>query len=93
MTSKRWLDEHLKWDLAENSGIKTLRLPSNQVWLPDTYIYNSANKDGVQGSIVGPYIMLSNDGLIKFPVPMKLKSTCEVDITYFPFDEQVCSIK
>ena len=90
---QRWIDQHLKWDLEEHATIRTLRVPSNRVWLPDTYIYNSASKDGSQGAIMGPYVMLSNDGMIKFPVPMKLKSNCEVDITYFPFDSQICYIK
>mgnify|MGYP001810434124 CR=1 FL=1 len=90
---QRWHDQHLKWDLAEHADIRTLRIPSQRVWLPDTYIYNSASKDGVQGAILGPYVMLGNDGLVTFPVPMKLKSNCEVDITYFPFDEQICYIK
>lgn len=69
-------------------------MPSNKVWLPDTYIYNSASTmDSVQGTVNGPYVMVNNEGLVKFPVPMKLKSNCEVDIAYFPFDQQICYIK
>jgi hypothetical protein len=90
---QKWIDQHLMWDLEDHASIRTLRVPSNRVWLPDTYIYNSASKEGSQGQIHGPYVMLSNDGAIKFPVPMKLKSNCEVEITYFPFDEQICYIK
>ena len=75
-------------------GIHSLRMPSSKVWLPDTYIYNVASsQDGIYGTINAPYAMLRHDGLVKYPVPMKLKSNCEVDITYFPFDQQVCYIK
>lgn len=91
---KQWYDEHLKWDLQEFKGIHSLRMPSPKVWLPDTYIYNVASsQDGTYGTINAPYVMLRHDGLVKYPVPMKLKSNCEVDITYFPFDQQVCYIK
>lgn len=69
-------------------------MPSNKIWLPDTYIYNSAStQDSLQGTITGPYVMVNSDGIVRFPVPMKLKSNCEVDIAYFPFDQQICYIK
>lgn len=68
-------------------------MPTSKIWLPDTYIYNSASLDNSQGSITGPYAMVYNDGMVKFPVPMKLKSNCEVDISYFPFDQQICYLK
>ncbi|CAF0974215.1 unnamed protein product [Brachionus calyciflorus] len=90
---QQWFDEFLKWNSSEYSGITSLRMPTNRIWLPDTYIYNSASLDNSQGSITGPYAMVNNNGLVKFPVPMKLKSNCEVDIAYFPFDEQICYLK
>jgi hypothetical protein len=82
------------WNPENYSGIRSLRMPSNRIWLPDTFIYNSASsQEGTQTTINGPYAMLRYDGLVKFPVPMKLKSNCEVDIAYFPFDQQICYIK
>ena len=91
---KQWLDEFLRWKPENFSNIRTLRMPSGRLWLPDTFIYNNAgNQDGVQTTINGPYAMIRFDGLVKYPVPMKLRSNCEVDITYFPFDHQICYIK
>jgi len=37
--------------------------------------------------------MVSYDGNIFWPIPTKLKSSCKVDVTYFPFDEQRCYMK
>ena len=37
--------------------------------------------------------MIHHTGLVKYPVPIKLKSNCEVDIAFFPFDQQICYIK
>ena len=37
--------------------------------------------------------MVSSDGSVFWSPPARLISSCTVDITYFPFDEQVCSLK
>ena len=37
--------------------------------------------------------MVGFDGNVFWPVPTKLQSTCKVDVTYFPFDEQECKLK
>lgn len=37
--------------------------------------------------------MVSNTGHVFWPPIVKLRSTCSLDITYFPFDDQVCKMK
>ena len=37
--------------------------------------------------------MITHEGSVFWPVPTKLLSSCKVDVTYFPFDEQACSLK
>lgn len=37
--------------------------------------------------------MVSNDGTVFWPPPAKLRSSCKIDITYFPFDDQMCKMK
>lgn len=37
--------------------------------------------------------MITHSGNVFWPVPTKLLSTCKVDVTYFPFDEQFCVLK
>ena len=37
--------------------------------------------------------MITFEGNIFWPVPTKLQSTCKVDVTYFPFDDQKCKLK
>ena len=37
--------------------------------------------------------MVRYDGNIFWPVPTKLQSSCKVDVTYFPFDDQSCRMK
>ena len=37
--------------------------------------------------------MVYEDGTIFWSPPSKLRSSCKVDITYFPFDRQKCALK
>ncbi len=37
--------------------------------------------------------MVNHTGGVLFPVLMKLRTTCKVNIQYFPFDRQVCGLK
>lgn len=37
--------------------------------------------------------MVSNTGNVFWPPPAKLRSSCKIDITYFPFDDQKCKMK
>ena len=37
--------------------------------------------------------MVSHDGNVFWPPPAKLRSSCKIDITYFPFDDQKCMMK
>jgi len=38
-------------------------------------------------------VMVRHDGNVFWPPPAKLRSSCKIDITYFPFDDQCCSMK
>ena len=35
-----WKDEHLKWKESDYDGISVLRLPPEDIWKPDLYLYN-----------------------------------------------------
>ncbi|KAK7491760.1 hypothetical protein BaRGS_00017016 [Batillaria attramentaria] len=37
--------------------------------------------------------MVSHDGNVFWPPIVKFHSTCQIDITFFPFDDQVCTMK
>ncbi|KAL4229438.1 Neuronal acetylcholine receptor subunit alpha-7 [Mactra antiquata] len=88
----QWLDESLYWDPDEYNNIKSIRIPASNVWLPDTFIYNNAD-GGSTGFMKGTYVLVNYNGSVLWPVPVKLKSSCKVDITYFPFDDQMCFLR
>lgn len=37
--------------------------------------------------------MVEYDGVVFWPPPTKFRSTCLIDVTYFPFDDQKCILK
>ena len=37
--------------------------------------------------------MVHNTGHVFWPPIVRLRSTCSIDITYFPFDDQICTLK
>ena len=37
---QEWSDYKLQWDPDEYGGVKTLHVPSENIWLPDIVLYN-----------------------------------------------------
>ncbi|GAB5570274.1 neuronal acetylcholine receptor subunit alpha-6 isoform X3 [Prionailurus iriomotensis] len=86
-----WNDYKLRWDPMEYDGIETLRVPADKIWKPDIVLYNNAVGDfQVEGKTKA---LLKYDGMITWTPPAIFKSSCPMDITFFPFDHQNCSLK
>ncbi|NXO01670.1 ACH10 protein, partial [Rhinopomastus cyanomelas] len=85
-----WLDAHLRWDKEVYGGIDSLRIPSSFVWRPDIILYNNA--DDRFGSSMETNVVLSSDGRILWDSPAITRSSCRVDVSYFPFDGQRCRL-
>ncbi|XP_074650363.1 neuronal acetylcholine receptor subunit alpha-10-like [Tubulanus polymorphus] len=88
---QEWIDERLKWDPADYNGLRVLRVPCNKIWLPDIVLYNSA--DDFTNGYMQSKAMVTSEGNVFWPPPAKLRSSCKIDITYFPFDDQKCKMK
>ncbi|XP_051558328.1 neuronal acetylcholine receptor subunit alpha-6 [Myxocyprinus asiaticus] len=86
-----WNDYKLKWSPAEFDGIEFIRVPSNKIWRPDIVLYNNAVGDFLVEDKTKA--LLKYDGTITWVPPAIFKSSCPMDITYFPFDYQNCSMK
>ncbi|XP_042221624.1 neuronal acetylcholine receptor subunit alpha-10-like [Homarus americanus] len=88
---QEWVDELLRWDKNEYNGLETIRLPCEKIWLPDIVLYNNAD-DYTRGYMQSK-AMVGYEGKVFWPPPTKFRSTCPVDVTYFPFDDQTCILK
>ncbi|KAM9375543.1 neuronal acetylcholine receptor subunit alpha-3-like [Pholidichthys leucotaenia] len=86
-----WNDYKLRWTPIEFDGIEFIRVPSNKIWRPDIVLYNNAVGDFLVEDKTKA--LLKFDGTITWVPPAIFKSSCPMDITYFPFDYQNCSMK
>ncbi|CAD6184307.1 unnamed protein product [Caenorhabditis auriculariae] len=88
---QEWNDELLRWKPEEFGGIETIRIPCDLIWLPDIVLYNNA--DDYTAGYMRSRAMVLFTGTVFWPPPTQLRSTCKVDVSLFPFDEQKCSLK
>ncbi|CAL1283241.1 unnamed protein product [Larinioides sclopetarius] len=87
----QWVDVNLRWNASDYGGVADLRIPPWRIWKPDVLMYNSADEkfDGTYHTNV---VVRSNGSCTYIP-PGIFKSTCKIDITWFPFDDQRCKMK
>ncbi|CAJ0609621.1 unnamed protein product [Cylicocyclus nassatus] len=88
-----WIDYRLSWDRLKYENVTSVRFAGgeNQIWRPDVLLYNSANEDF--DSTFKSNEVVYNTGEINWVPPGILRASCKMDITYFPFDEQICYLK
>ncbi|KAF0770456.1 acetylcholine receptor subunit alpha-type acr-16-like isoform X4 [Aphis craccivora] len=91
LLNNEWVDYNMRWNISEYGGVKDLRLNPNRLWKPDILMYNSADEkfDGTYQTNV----VVRHNGTCLYVPPGIFKSTCKIDITWFPFDDQNCLMK
>lgn len=85
-----WKDYQLKWEPALYGGIDVLRLPPDKVWRPDIVLFNNA--DGNYEARYKSNVLIYHDSRVEWIPPAIFQSTCRIDVTYFPFDQQRCEM-
>ncbi|XP_004563946.2 acetylcholine receptor subunit epsilon isoform X1 [Maylandia zebra] len=86
----QWNDYRLAWNASQYYGIEVIRVPCKTVWLPDIVLEN--NIDGKFDVAYYANVLISSDGGIYWLPPAIYRSTCAIEITYFPFDYQNCTL-
>lgn len=87
----RWNDSLLQWDPSEYGNVTEIRLFPQVIWTPDIQLYNFADERIVEHRIARVVVQSTGETLW---VPQALfKSACQVGITFFPFDTQVCTLE
>uniref|UniRef100_H2YDT4 Uncharacterized protein n=1 Tax=Ciona savignyi TaxID=51511 RepID=H2YDT4_CIOSA len=88
---QEWNDNKLRWRPEDYGGVKYLRVPSEFIWKPDIVLYNTAvGKFQVDQNTKA---LLRYNGDVSWMPPAIFKSSCSIDVTYFPFDTQNCTMK
>ncbi|XP_053318903.1 neuronal acetylcholine receptor subunit beta-4 [Spea bombifrons] len=89
--NQEWVDYRLTWNPKAYDGIKKLRIPSKQIWLPDIVLYNNA--DGTYEVSLFSNVIVQSNGSIAWLPPAIYKSACKIEVKHFPFDQQNCTLK
>ncbi|CAJ0580936.1 unnamed protein product, partial [Mesorhabditis spiculigera] len=86
-----WIDYKMKWDPNEYGGIKDVQLPPNTLWKPDILLFNSADEHF--DALFPVNFVVDHEGRVLLAPPSIVKISCNVDLTHFPFDDQICYLK
>uniref|UniRef100_A0A3Q1JHY7 Uncharacterized protein n=1 Tax=Anabas testudineus TaxID=64144 RepID=A0A3Q1JHY7_ANATE len=86
-----WYDYRLSWNQTEFDGIEVLRLPSSMLWLPEIVLEN--NNDAQFQVAYYCNVLVYADGLCYWLPPAIFCSSCSINVNYFPFDWQNCTLK
>ncbi|XP_071345580.1 neuronal acetylcholine receptor subunit alpha-7-like [Trachinotus anak] len=86
-----WKDYYLQWNESDYPGVLNVRFPDHLIWKPDILLYNSA--DERFDATFHTNILVDNTGHCSYIPPGIFKSTCYIDVRWFPFDVQRCDLK
>ncbi|XP_029935784.1 acetylcholine receptor subunit delta [Myripristis murdjan] len=86
-----WSDYRLQWNASDFDGIEMLRLPSSMVWLPEIVLEN--NNDAQFQVAYYSNVLVDPTGLCYWLPPAIFRSSCSINVNFFPFDWQNCTLK
>ncbi|XP_033964644.1 acetylcholine receptor subunit delta [Pseudochaenichthys georgianus] len=86
-----WVDFRLAWNETEFDDIKELRLPSKMLWLPEIVLEN--NNDAQFEVAYYSNVVVYSNGVCYWLPPAIFRSSCSINVNYFPFDWQNCTLK
>ncbi|KAL8176981.1 UNVERIFIED_CONTAM: hypothetical protein K2H54_040578 [Gekko kuhli] len=88
--TQEWQDYRLDFDSKDFGGVGVLQVPADKVWLPDIVLEN--NIDGQFEVAYFSNVLINPGGNITWLPPAIFRSTCAIEVTFFPFDWQNCSL-
>ncbi|XP_067844600.1 neuronal acetylcholine receptor subunit alpha-2-like [Heptranchias perlo] len=88
---QEWYDYKLTWDPVEFDNVTSIRVPSEMIWIPDIVLYNNADGEFAVTHMTKAHLF--SVGRVQWVPPAIYKSSCSIDVTFFPFDQQNCKMK
>lgn len=85
-----WYDEHLTWNPEDYEGIDKLLMYSYEIWTPDIRSYDFTHRwdNGIDQLTMTVF----KDGFVSWWPTSVFRSHCDIDLSNFPFDTQVCTL-
>uniref|UniRef100_A0ABM5F9Z6 Neuronal acetylcholine receptor subunit alpha-2 isoform X1 n=2 Tax=Pogona vitticeps TaxID=103695 RepID=A0ABM5F9Z6_9SAUR len=88
---QEWNDYKLQWNPLDFDNVTSIRVPSEMIWIPDIVLYNNADGEFAVTHMTKAHLF--SNGSVKWVPPAIYKSSCSIDVTFFPFDQQNCKMK
>ncbi|XP_052820522.1 neuronal acetylcholine receptor subunit alpha-2-like [Mya arenaria] len=88
----RWTDEQMVWRPKFYKYINTVKFASADIWTPNIVIQKSFHGHGDVGNPKTDVLMVSWNGIVQWVPESTYSVVCDVDIQYFPFDDQTCTV-
>ncbi|KAI7791416.1 putative 5-hydroxytryptamine receptor 3A-like [Triplophysa rosa] len=82
-----WNIEGLSWDPVE-CGTDRISLPRQSLWMPDVVINEFMDENRAPDTY---YLYVTNTGIAMDDLPIRVTSSCNLNIYTFPFDIQNCT--
>uniref|UniRef100_A0A1I7X706 Neur_chan_LBD domain-containing protein n=1 Tax=Heterorhabditis bacteriophora TaxID=37862 RepID=A0A1I7X706_HETBA len=86
----KWHDFQMQWEPKDYDGITQIRVAPDKIWLPDIVLFNNA--DGNYEVSFMCNALIHHSGEVLWVPPAIYKSSCIIDVEFFPFDDQRCSL-
>ncbi|XP_035666635.1 neuronal acetylcholine receptor subunit alpha-10-like [Branchiostoma floridae] len=87
-----WTDELLQWNTSQYDGLTTTTFHSSEVWRPDIFLINNIGQ-GSGNLLPVTDVSVSSEGRVAWRQPSLFSSSCKVDVSQFPYDEQTCILE
>ncbi|XP_052081207.1 neuronal acetylcholine receptor subunit alpha-3-like [Mytilus californianus] len=87
-----WNDSRLAWKKSSYGNVEYIYVPEDVVWHPELIVQNSVlelrKNLGAEKTVRIQY-----DGEVRWEPPAVLSTSCDMDVTFFPYDSQTCDIE
>lgn len=93
--TQKWNNPYLRWNPSTYDNIREILVDPKEVWVPDIVLENNADDEVVQAGHLEKFrswVLVSSDGKNTWLSPATFKSTCKLNVQFFPFDKQKCSM-
>ncbi|PVD26939.1 hypothetical protein C0Q70_12087 [Pomacea canaliculata] len=91
MLKMTWVDEYLSWDPTNYSNINSILVKQSSIWLPDIVVGNTVTTQTYLG-YDNLQVRVWSNGTVNWHPMAVFDTSCDIDVTYYPFDTQVCHI-
>ncbi|VDN05438.1 unnamed protein product [Thelazia callipaeda] len=93
-----WKDDFLQWNPKDYDGATEIFLSSNDIWIPEFSLYYRKGQTYSHHYNQAVKLLSNNDvrvnytGNVRYYLPYSTESLCKLDVKFFPFDIQQCTL-